>query len=168
MSCYRAAAELGWKYAMDSLAFMLKNGIVCAKDLRQAVIWSAKGGSYEFWKLLGDAKEALESGTTEELDCDFNQLCYGLGWGLYWYQYEMGRWNTQIDENKLFGNRCLDYFCSCVELQQKSIFTFLLCWKQSMGVKDVGTMIGKMVWEGREDNLMKMFEESDGEEPEMK
>jgi hypothetical protein len=103
------------------------------------------------------------------LDCDFNQLCYTFGWGLYWYQYGSEDWNKQGDENRVFGNRCLDYYCSCVELQHKSIFTFLLCWNRTTGgVKGPGQMIGKIVWEEREDNLVKTFKESAGKEPEMK
>jgi hypothetical protein len=146
---------------MPSLAEMLRNGEGCAKDLRQAVIWSAKGKATWFWNLLGDARRALEKRTTEDLDCNVNQLFYALGWGLYWYQYdEMRRLKDQHDQDKAFGNRCLDYYCSCVELQQKSIFAFLLCWNRNVGVKDVGVMIGKMVWEGREENLVKMFEAS--------
>jgi hypothetical protein len=37
-----------------------------------------------------------------------------------------------------------------------------------MGVKGPGQMIAQMVWDGREDNLVKTFEESGREEPEMK
>jgi hypothetical protein len=61
-------------------------------------------------------------------------------------------------EENAFPDLCLDYYCFCVELQQKSIFTFLLCWNQTVGVKDVGVLIGKMVWAGREDNLLKALE----------
>jgi TPR repeat protein len=168
MSYHRAAAELGWKRPMHFLACMLRKGEGCAKDLRQAVIWGAKGGLYEFWKLLGDAKGALESRATEELDCDFNQLCYLLGWGLYWYQYGTWGWNDQSDEVKDSGELCLDYYCSCVELQRTSVFTFLLCWNQTTGVKGPGQMIAQMVWEKREDNLVEAFEESGGKEPETK
>jgi hypothetical protein len=114
---------------------------------------------------------AFEEETFEKFDCDFNQLCYALGWGLYWYQYRSTEWNERSDEEKAFGSHCLDYYCSCVELQQKSIFTFLLCWNQTTGVKGPGQIIGQMVWEEREDNLLIPFEESeeeDSEEPEMK
>jgi hypothetical protein len=160
VSYFRAAAELGWKGSKQGLANMLRNGEACEKDLSQAVIWGAKGASCWFWDLLNEARLLFESGATEKLDCDFNQLCYSLGWGLYWYQYEAWRWNHQNDEKKAFGIRCLDYYCSCVELQQKSIFTFLLCWNQTTrGVKGPGQMIAQMVWEGREDNLVKKFEE---------
>jgi hypothetical protein len=168
---HRVAAELGWGNSICILAEMLRHGEGCEKDLRQAVFWGAKagGGSGFFYKLLADGRLSLESGTTEDLDCDFNQFCYSLGWGLYWYQYENQRWNNQSGEDQAFGNRCLDFYCSCVELQQKSIFTFLLCWNRTTGVKEPGQMIAQMVWEVREDNLVKRFEQTnEGEEPEMK
>jgi hypothetical protein len=160
VSYYRCAAELGWKLSMLYLAEMLNNGEGCEKDLRQAAIWGAKAGeSYVFWHLLAVARRALGSGKMEDLDCDFNQFCYSLGWGLYWYQYEARRWEHESDESKAFGNRCLDYYCSCVELQQKSIFTFLLCWNRTTGVKGPGQIIAQMVWEGREDNLVSQLEQ---------
>jgi hypothetical protein len=154
---------------MFSLVRMLRKGKGCAKDLRQAVVWVANGNSNVFLQLMGDAWQALENGTTENLDCDFNQLCYTFGWGMYWYQYGSEDWNEQDDDlDQAFGQRCLDYYCSCVERQQKSIFTFLWCWNRTTGVKGPGQMIAQMVWEGRQENLVKTFEESDGEEPETK
>jgi hypothetical protein len=119
--------------------------------------------------VLTTARISLEERTTEQMTCDFDQLCYSLGWGLYWYLYGSEYWNEQGDENQVFGNRCLDYYCSCVELQQKSIFTFLLCWNRTTGVKGPGQMIAQMVWKGREDNLVAPFDQNNGEEePEMK
>jgi hypothetical protein len=159
VSYYCGGAEMGWKNSMDSLARMLRDGEGCEKDLRQAVIWSAKGGSGWFWYILVDAKRALESRTAEDLDCDFDQLCYSLGWGLYWYQYDSKGWNQRTGEMKNFGERFLDYYCSCVQQQQKSILIFLLCWNRTTGgVKGPGQMIAQMVWEEREVNLMKGFE----------
>jgi hypothetical protein len=155
VSYYRAAAELGWKMSMRYLAIRLRDGEGCAKDLRQAVVWGAKGDSSTFWDVLRDARRALESRATENLDCDFDQLCFVLGWGLYWYQYGSKYWNEQDDEDQAFGRRCLDFYCSCVELQQKSIFTFLWCWNRTTGVKGPGQMIAQIVWEAREDNLVK-------------
>jgi hypothetical protein len=168
VSYYRAATELGWKESMESLAIMLRDGEECEKDLRQAVIWGAKGHSNVLWYQLGDAKRALEGRATEDLEYNFNQLCYSLGWGLYWYEYGSEKWNKQRSEVKVFGNRCLDYYCSCVELQQESIFTFLLCWNRATGVKGPGQMIAQMVWDGREGNLVKRVEESAGKELETK
>jgi hypothetical protein len=148
-------AELGWTSCMDDLAKMLNNGEGREKDLRQAAIWGAKGNSRVFWSVLSSLK--LSDGKGTGLDSDFSQVCYSLGWGLFWHQYGRWGWNNQSDEQKMFANRCLDYYCSCVELQQKSIFTFLLCWKESVGVKDVGLMVAKRVWEGREEKLLKSF-----------
>jgi hypothetical protein len=156
---YHIAAELGLKSSMRLLSKMLRDGEGCASDLRQAVIWGAKGDYYVFWDQLVAAKGALERRATEDLDCDFNQLCYSLGWGLYCYQYGSEDWNEQDDEERAFSNHCLDYYCSCVELQQKSIFTFLLFWNRTTRVKGPGQMIAQMVWDGREDNLVKAFEQ---------
>jgi TPR repeat protein len=159
VSYYRVSAELGWKDSMKCLATMLRYGDGCAKDLRQAAIWSATGNSFVFWDVLADAKRALKSGATGNLDCDFNHLCYSIGWGLYWYQYETEGWNNESDEDQVLGNGCLEFYCRCVELQQKSVVEFLLCWNRTTGgVKGPGQMIAQMVWEGREDNLLKEFE----------
>jgi hypothetical protein len=84
--------------------------------------------------------------------------------------YGSGDWIWRSNgEEKAFGNRCLNYYCLCVALQQKSIFTFLLCWNQTTGgVKGPGQMIAQMVWELREDNLVKLLEQMGGEELETK
>jgi hypothetical protein len=154
VSYYRAAAELGSWYSAGCLARMFFFGKRCKKDLRQAAKWSAKTTTASlFWKIIGDGS----SGLFEKEDLDSDRLCYALGWGSYWYVQRIG---SSISSQALsFANRCLDYYCSCVELQQKSIFTFLLCWKQMGLLKDVGRMIAMMVWEEREDNLVvKSFE----------
>jgi hypothetical protein len=146
----------------------MNSGEGCAKNLRQAVIWGAKGGSSWIWKLLEYARRVLKGGTTEDLDCNFDQFSYSLGWWLFWYWYGIGdwkgqEWKGQRDKIKALARRCLDYYCSCVELQQKSIFLFLLCWNRTTGgIKGPGQMIAQMVWEEREDNLVKTFEESGG------
>jgi tetratricopeptide (TPR) repeat protein len=157
VSCYRAAAEVGWRGTLNTLATMLKSGEGCAKDLREAVILSAKEVEFAdvFWKTL---EQALEKIVTRDLDCNFNQLCFSLGWGLYWYVYGSESWQRSSVEIRAFADRCLDYYCEAIELQQKSIFAFLLLWnRRSGGVKDVGVMIGKMVWETRENNLVMVF-----------
>jgi TPR repeat protein len=152
------AAQMGWKDSLDSLAEMLKHRKGCGKESRQAVKWSAEGNAIEFWEQLGDARVAFKQGLTEDLDGNFNQMCFILGWGLYWYVCYNGEWDHRTIDETTFGLCCLNYYCSCVELQQKSIFTFLLYWNQrSGGVKGPGQMIGKIVWEGREDNLVKGF-----------
>jgi TPR repeat protein len=147
---YGRAAELGWKRAMRCLFVRAEK----SNDFRQSVVWAAKSLCGPFWTLQRDLMMAEEQ---EERPEDFDQHCYSLGWGLYWYQHGTGNWRNQQEERQAFGNRCLDYYCSCVEVLQKSIFTFLLCWKQWLRVKDVGGMSGKMVWEEREENLVKEF-----------
>jgi hypothetical protein len=161
---YSAAAELGWKSSMRELAGMLESGRGCEKDLRQAVIWSAKGNlDWRFWNVLQDPYRPYDYELPYLRTTDFHGLYYSLGWGLYWYQYGTREWDKQIDCIKAFGNRCIDYYCACVEMQQKSIFTFLLCWKQSVGVSDVGVLIAKLVWEHREDHRIIAFEQNDRE-----
>jgi TPR repeat protein len=156
ISYFRAAAELGWKNSMDPLAGMLRNGEGCRRDSRQAAIWSATGGkSSVFWALLDQIRP--DYGGPTDLDCNFDQVCYALGWGIYWYVHGSESWNQQTREHYTFDICCLIHYCSCVELQQESIFTFLMCWKRTIGVMDVGQMIAEMVWEGRADNLLKTF-----------
>jgi hypothetical protein len=159
VSYYRAGVELGWESSMSWLAEMLRLGEGCTKDVRQAVMWGAKGDDLgEFFRLLEDGREAFERGTTNKLDCDFDHLCYSIGWGLYWHMYGTEDWNESNRNTKAFGDSCLDYYCSCVEMQQKSIFTFLLCWnRMTGGVKGPGQMIGKMVWVDKADNCLQTF-----------
>jgi TPR repeat protein len=168
-SYFRAASELGWEHSMSYFAMMLREGEGCEKDIRQAAIWGAKGKSTRFWQVFTTARVSLEEEIPENLDFESDQLCYTLGWGLYWYMYGSAHWDRESGKAKAFGNRCLDYYCSCVELQQKSIFSFLLCWNRTTGVKGPGQMIAQMVWEEREDNLVVPFDQNNGgEEPQMK
>jgi hypothetical protein len=159
VSYYRTSAELGWKNSMHWLSKLLRDGEGCAKNLRHAVVWGAKGKTVVFWELLEEARVVFESGATEDTDCDFNHLCYSLGWGMYWH-HERGQWKFHRDRNQAFSNRCLDFYCSCIEQQQESIFTFLLCWNRTTGgVKGPGRMIAQMVWEGKETNVLLRFGE---------
>jgi hypothetical protein len=150
---YGAAAELGWKIAMYWWSYALKKGQGCAKNYRKAVIWSARGRSEVFWDILEETGHAFQKETT---DGDFDRLCYTLGWGLYWYRHGTGHsYDKHLRE---MCDGCLDYYCEAVELQQESIFTFLIFWNQTTGgIKAPGQMIAKMVWEKREENLVKEF-----------
>jgi hypothetical protein len=171
VSYSRAAAELGSEIAMTYLAGRLKNGTGCAVDLRQAAVWSVKGDPNldDFWEVLVEAQQAFENYETANLGNDFDQLCYTLGWGLYWYFYEFQHGSSLLLEDK-FEYHCLDYYISCFKLQRKSIFTFLLCWNRTTGVKGPGQMIAQMVWEGREDNLVQSLDgqPEEASEPEFK
>jgi hypothetical protein len=159
-SYFRAGAELGSRNSMYRLWKMLTKGDGCDKDLRFAAIWAAKMEEHfvVYWDTLRDARLVLQKGTTEDFECDFDHLCYALGWGAYWHNYGGADWEAKSVADKSFGNACLDYYCEAVTLQQESIFTFLLCWNSVVGVKDVGLMVAKMVWEERGENLVKDFD----------
>jgi hypothetical protein len=188
---YRAAAELGWKASLKPLAWALTE----LGDLRQAIIWAAKDeknawkNRYDrgtFWTLFDRISKAFFLGKDEYCDCDFNGLCYSLGWGLYWYMYSDRRWGPgrgaayrtreaqligdwEDKKGKSFRDHCCNYYSSCVQLQRKSIFTFLWCWNRTTGVKEPGRMIAQFVWNAREDNLVKHIDELKVEgEPDLK
>jgi hypothetical protein len=142
VSYIRPSAELGWNASMVWLADLLKQ----ANDLSRAVRWSAQGNSRTFFEILEEGSFAAETNSNLEA-AEFNQLSFTLGWGLYWYKYGTLAWMRETEKDQQYGDRCIDFYCATMELQQESIFTFLWFWNQTVGVKDVGTMIGKMVWE---------------------
>jgi hypothetical protein len=150
LSYYQMAASLGWKVSMRWICFLLQRGP--KKDWGLAAYWGAKGSGGSFCELLIWAKEAFEKRETEALDKEFDKLCYSLGWGLYWYLYETEGFDRLVWPGSkkrviAFCKICMEFYLSMVELQRKSIFTFLWFWNSSVGVKDVGVIIGKMVWE---------------------
>jgi TPR repeat protein len=170
---HRNAAELGWKDSMVQLYLMLYDGDGGVKDLRNAVVWSVRSNHNEVcWELLDEALLAFLRDEKEDLECDFDQLCYTLGWAMYWYDVRNAEWIEEFkdceDVLKAFANRCVKYYCACVEMQQKSIFTFLWCWNRTTGVKPPGQMIAKMVWGQRADNLVKIMLENVAKEPKLK
>ena len=158
LSYYHASAVMGWIDSIRPLAEMLRDRARSIKDTKQSMMWYAKMESVIFWAVLSNAKEVIEnSQRREDLFCGFSQIYYALGWGLYWYQYGSKEQKSQNYGVASFGKQCLDYYCLCVESQQKSIFTFLLCWNQTTGIKEPGQLIAQLVWEEREDNLVKEF-----------
>jgi hypothetical protein len=151
---YLQAAELGWEPAKGKLALHYRQ----AGEMVLGIRWGAQVERGEFMLHLHNlSKLPNRYFTNLALKKQFDAMCYNLGWGLYWYQYGPDFGKGYDDSVQAFGETCLDYYCSCVELQQKSIFTFLLCWNRALGVKDVGVLIGKMVWEEREEHLVKKF-----------
>jgi hypothetical protein len=137
-----AAFTLGWKAAADILSDL-------SSDFHTGLNWAAKGVSNCFYEYLSDQFNA---------DDRDPHCCYLLGRGLYFYQYESEFWNNHLDSLTLaFGEECLGFFCDCIDLQQASVFTFLMFWNRAVGIKGPGQMIGQMVWEQREQNLVKSF-----------
>ena len=157
---YQAASELRWQHAMYGLAAMCYFGEGGEKDLIQAARLGFVRGGYYFWQVLGQAHAALETERTiGYLGCDFNLLVMELGKGLYWNCYGTSDWSMRTnDDEKKFGEKCLDYYCSVIELQQQAIFLFLQFWNKYVKVKGPGQIIGRLVWQGRFEYLVKEFE----------
>jgi hypothetical protein len=144
----RAAAS-GWKSAIKGLANILRTGDGCEANVAAAVFLCARGNLQWFWEILREVVEKKLRGV------DYHPIYYALGWGMYWYMDGSEELKIQRKKDAEYGNRCMRFYCSKLELQQRSIFTFLLCWNQATGgVKDIGWMTAQMVWEGRETNLV--------------
>ena len=132
---YCDAANLGHKESMYCLGRHEQR----TNNLRQAVIWYARARAGAFFGVLDPIGHKLEMGQIPDTD----QLYYSLGWGLYWYMHGTTDWESKYAYEKVFGERCLNYYCENFELQQDSIFTFLLYWNKFTGVKGPGTIIAK-------------------------
>jgi hypothetical protein len=128
-------------------------------DTRLAIQWLAKGNCHSFWAQIRDTRMAVLRGNTRKFsDCNINQVCYTLGWGMYWYMHGTEGWaNWENPYDKKMAMECLDYYCESMELQQKSIFTFLRFWNETTGVKEPARLISKMVWEQREERLIRPY-----------
>jgi hypothetical protein len=153
LTYFRASVERGWNRAIQYLFVLFWRG----SNPREGALWAARQAPY----FIGVVKNVQDSRKLVNLnpDIDFNELCYSIGWGMYWYQYGDDFWDMQMDSRKAFGDQCLDYYCENANLQQESIFTFLMWWNRTTGgVKGPGQMIAHMVWEGRRDCLITPFE----------
>jgi TPR repeat protein len=149
-SYYRAAAEVGWKMAMNSLGKSFLTGWGCVQDLRQAMIWGAKAMSDTYFSVRNMVKKHLLDEERLEVPV-FNEYCFWLGWGLYWYlDDDISGW---LDSN------LLDCYIACDTEQKKALTTFLVFWNQTTGVKGPGQMIGQMVWKAKGRNLLVRFDE---------
>jgi hypothetical protein len=156
------SAELGWKRSPAVLAEMFATGEGSPADLRRGAIWSARGDALLvkdgfcsfFWEYVFDTISAFDHNRTYSFDVEFNQFCYLLGMGLYWHVYGSLSWSQRNARCKSFAGDLMNFYCSTVELQLAGIRTFLMHWNRETGVKDVGAMIGKRVWE--EDLLVKL------------
>jgi len=158
ISYYKSAAELWWEDSMIEASSLLYTGLVGEIDLIQSVRWSSITGC-GFAETLSDAVISWWDKTILCPECDFALLAVELGKGLYWYQYETEEWSEYGDFEKDFADKCLEFYCSAIESQQRSIFLFLHFWNQTIGVKDVGQLIGKLVWNQRYEHLTIEFKE---------
>jgi hypothetical protein len=150
MVCYHRAAELGWYPAMNKLS-----DFYAEVDLREAIKWAGKeycitfSKGERFEKFCSQIKGLFQAGGKELQGYSLDQLCYTLGKAQYWDAHKSNR----------FGLRCCDYYCACVDVQHKSIFTFLIFWNQTARIKELGQMIAQLVWQEREDLVLLRFGE---------
>jgi 2,3-diketo-5-methylthio-1-phosphopentane phosphatase len=164
---HRAAAELGWQYSMEILARILQE----RGDWHESVLFAAPISHHAFFDLLDHAFHQEETEGAKERTCTLNQLRYALGYGGFWYLFENDKlfWLSN-EQAKSDCSRCIDYYCGIVESHQKAVRTFLCCWNQLGGGKDVGLIIARMAWEDREAFLTSssFFGEEEEEEEEEK
>jgi hypothetical protein len=149
------AAQLGWKNAQQFLTLLFKE----QDEMRLRLYWGAQCNATDFWLMLKEMAALWREGEDAEFDDYFDQLCYIFGQGLYWYEYGLSEFHSLNQRDKFFASLCLDYYCACVELQQKSIFLFLHFWNGTSVIKGPGRMIGELVWAGREEKLLLSFAE---------
>lgn len=139
------------------------------QNLIQGLKWIAqtkpKG---QFLFILRDALKAMHSDTTVDLlpiirryifeNNNLNKLIMELGKCVYWWHIYLDnddKCDDKFDDSKFYNSvkscakKCLDYYCLCIDLQQESIFLFLHFWNKNTNIKDVGKMIGKLVWNDR-------------------
>merc|ERR1711991_11235 len=147
--------------AKRQLSEIFYNGQGVEKDLVQAVYWGSEAWRGPFWEALEDAAKVWNGKAIDSLGCDFNRLTWEIGKGLY--QYETINWQMQVEKVQELGVKCLHYYCETIDLQQGAIVLFLLFWNKTTGVKEPGQLIGKIVWEGRYDCLVKKFGKSEAE-----
>jgi len=83
-----------------------------------------------------------------------------VGRTMYWQFYQSKQIHYSATKEIIeFAEKCMDYYCEMMDLQQQSIFSFLLSWNcVTGGMKDVGKLIAKMVWDFRYENAIKKFD----------
>lgn len=148
--CYKRAAELGCDIACQKMAELCR----CNKEIVQAIRWASQSWSQFdvvfgygiFWTLYE------QSSNDNANDCEIMEVGKALYWNAHGVKDEQPKHLCDV-----FYNPCIDYYCSCMDLQQESLLVFLLCWNNLTGVKDMGRCIAKIVWEQRYECLITKF-----------
>jgi hypothetical protein len=170
---FQLAAERGVEHPQRQYAEMCLKGDGGASNWIEAVKWSAKLYGYTggFWGIARTAMEAWSSQTkyqsgdltrlviNDEIEWsgDLTRLVLEIGKGMYWHMD--GDYHNPKGEIAEFAEKCLDYYCDAMDLQQQSLLLFLLFWKKkTAGLKDVGKMIAEVVWQGRYECVVTEFE----------
>jgi TPR repeat protein len=146
-----AAAELGNLQSMARIGSGYERGVGKPADLCEAMRWYFKGNKET--RAYRIVREILE-GKMEICGGNVDRFCYCLGAGLFWHGHGMPMYNRQPLETTAVLEQALEYYCLNVDLQQESLLTFLMFWNRRSNVKQVGSIIAKMVWNEREDKLI--------------
>lgn len=160
------AAQLGWKNAIGTLSEFFYYGDGGKQNLIEAIRWSANGQTGKFCNMLKKVYKFFDGlfDDDEEFEIwvDGNTLAWELGRGLFWYM--QGLIEKGLDQDEIdFGTSCLKYYCDSIDLQQKSIYTFLWCWNKVfnedfLDSKKLGRFIAQMVWDGRQENFIQDYD----------
>jgi hypothetical protein len=144
---YLASAKLGWRAAMDGLMMVHRDGLLGDVDFAQALWWCGRAKKeYNFNQLVERIRSAYLKG---QIDADKkNEVFCRLGEAMYWqFERPLAYKGRFLEENALMA-KCLEFYLECVDLECRSIYTFLLCWNLlTRGVKGPGQIIAKMVYE---------------------
>jgi hypothetical protein len=71
------------------------------------------------------------------------EIRYIFGREMYWELSDTKQWKGQLPKVRKFSAKALDLYCEIAEKELNVLWTFLLCWNRTTGVKDVGKMIAK-------------------------
>lgn len=145
--------NLGNKYAIRLITTML--AVTGPDYLSKAIFYTSKYENTIFTAMLHHifSKKNL-------MDPNCTSLPLQIGRTMYWQFYQSKQLNYLTRGEIIeFGEKCMDYYCEMMDLQQQSIFSFLLSWNYvTGGMKDVGKLIAKMVWDVRYENAIKKFD----------
>jgi hypothetical protein len=143
------AAELGNLHSMARIGSGYERGVGRPADLCEAMRWYFKGNQKRAYRIVRDILEGKM-----EICGNVDQFSYCLGAGLYWHGHGMPMYNRLPLETRAVLEKMLEFYCLNVGLQQQSLLTFLMFWNRRSNVKQVGSIIAKMVWNEREENLI--------------
>jgi hypothetical protein len=147
--CFLEGAKLGWVDSMNRMAEFCYYGLGGERDLKAVIYYGGKvylSDSFHFDRIFGNILTWKKAGAPE-YDV---YLAYELGRALYFDVYHESLFKYNQKYSGGFAEKCLDFYCDNIDLTQSAIVTFLAFWKQRGMNRDVGILIGKMVWSQRD------------------
>jgi len=138
---YVLASRMGYITASDILVNWGRNNF----NLFMSVQYSCSNSMLSLWELVRDVHHHCCSNSSGS-----DYLKFHLGKGLYWnHRFKMTTITDLTEKENLFIKECIDCYCTTIDRIQNSILLFLLFWNKNNGIKDVGKIIGQIVWNER-------------------